>query len=107
MPYELKPLPFEAKRLTGLSERLILSHYENNYGGAVKRLNSITEQLGKLGTITGAVVVLGKRSITDIPTLGMLLITILLLLKVKKLPEPVIIAAAAVAGLIAFPLLKS
>src|SRR5213594_4168647 len=48
MPYELKPLPFEAKRLTGLSERLILSHYENNYGGAVKRLNSITEQLGKL-----------------------------------------------------------
>jgi chromate transporter len=60
-----------------------------------------------VGTITGAVVVLGKRSITDIPTLAMLLITILLLWKMKKLPEPVIIAAAAVAGLIAFPLLKS
>ena len=48
MPYELKPLPFEAKRLTGLSERLILSHYENNYGGAVKRLNAITAQLAEL-----------------------------------------------------------
>src|SRR6266545_4358729 len=60
-----------------------------------------------VGTIAGAVVVLGKRSITDIPTLAMLLITILLLWKMKKLPEPVIIAAAAVAGLIAFPLVKS
>jgi len=37
----------------------------------------------------------------------MLLITIFLLWKVKKLPEPAIIAAAAVSGLIAFPLLKS
>src|SRR5438067_7193560 len=48
MSYELKPLPFEAKRLNGLSERLILSHYENNYGGAVKRLNSITAKLAEL-----------------------------------------------------------
>jgi Fe-Mn family superoxide dismutase len=48
MPYELKPLPFEAKRLNGLSERLILSHYENNYGGAVKRLNSIAAKLAEL-----------------------------------------------------------
>jgi len=29
----------------GLSERLIVSHWENNYGGAVKRLNAITTQL--------------------------------------------------------------
>ena len=48
MPYELKPLPFEAKRLNGLSERLILSHYENNYGGAVKRLNAIAAKLAEL-----------------------------------------------------------
>src|SRR6266568_7112584 len=37
-----------------------------------------------IGTITGAVVVLGKRSIVDIPTLAILLVTILLLWKVKK-----------------------
>jgi len=48
MPYELKSLPFEPKRLKGLSERLIVSHYENNYGGAVKRLNAIAAQLAGL-----------------------------------------------------------
>src|SRR5213082_2188317 len=31
-----------------MSERLIVSHYENNYGGAVKRLNLIDEQLAQL-----------------------------------------------------------
>lgn len=31
-----------------MSERLIVSHYENNYGGAVRRLNAITEQLAGL-----------------------------------------------------------
>jgi len=31
-----------------MSERLIVSHYENNYGGAVKRLNLIEEQLAEL-----------------------------------------------------------
>ena len=48
MAYELKPLPFDSKSLRGLSERLIVSHYENNYGGAVKRLNSIAAQLAEL-----------------------------------------------------------
>jgi chromate transporter len=60
-----------------------------------------------IGTITGAVVVLGKRSVTDIPTLAILLVTIVLLWKVKKLPEPAIVAAAAVVGLIVYPLMKS
>ncbi|GCC46291.1 hypothetical protein chiPu_0030658, partial [Chiloscyllium punctatum] len=31
-----------------MSERLIISHYENNYGGAVKRLNLIGEKLAEL-----------------------------------------------------------
>jgi hypothetical protein len=35
MTYTMKPLPFDPATMTGLSERLILSHYENNYGGAV------------------------------------------------------------------------
>jgi len=37
MPYELKPLSCDPAKLTGLSEKLIVSHWENNYGGAVKR----------------------------------------------------------------------
>jgi chromate transporter len=60
-----------------------------------------------IGTIAGAVVVLGKRSITDIPTLALMLVTIILLWKVKKLTEPLIVAAAAVTGLIVFPMLKT
>jgi len=37
--HAVKPLPFDASKLRGLSERLIVSHHENNYGGAVKNLN--------------------------------------------------------------------
>jgi Fe-Mn family superoxide dismutase len=48
MKYETKPLPFDPQRIGGLSERMLVSHYENNYGGAVRRLNSITEQLIEL-----------------------------------------------------------
>jgi superoxide dismutase, Fe-Mn family len=43
--YTMKPLGCDPQRIKGMSERLITSHYENNYGGAVKRLNLITEQL--------------------------------------------------------------
>lgn len=46
--YEMKPLGCDPARLSGLSEKLIVSHYENNYGGAVKRLNAITDQLASL-----------------------------------------------------------
>jgi chromate transporter len=60
-----------------------------------------------IGTITGAVIVLGKRSISDIPTFAILLVTILLLWKVKKLPEPAIVALAAVVGLVVYPMMKT
>src|ERR1044071_2326620 len=48
MPYTMKPLGCDPARVKGMSERLIVSHYENNYGGAVKRLNLIEEQLAGL-----------------------------------------------------------
>ena len=48
MPYEMKKLGCDPGKLKGLSEKLIVSHYENNYGGAVKRLNSICDQLAGL-----------------------------------------------------------
>lgn len=48
MPYELKPLSCDPTKLNGLSEKLIVSHWENNYSGAVKRLNAIEQRLADL-----------------------------------------------------------
>ncbi|MCD6042764.1 MAG: hypothetical protein K0R40_2367 [Burkholderiales bacterium] len=45
MRYSLKPLHCRPWLLQGLSPKLIESHYENNYGGALRRLNAITAQL--------------------------------------------------------------
>src|SRR5688572_24735382 len=42
---EPKPLPFGAGKLNGLSEKLIRSHWENNYIGSVKTLNLVSERL--------------------------------------------------------------
>jgi Fe-Mn family superoxide dismutase len=58
MPYEIKPLSCDPSRLNGLSEKLIVSHYENNYSGAVKRLNAITAQLESLDFATAPVFVI-------------------------------------------------
>src|SRR6059036_4377662 len=55
MTYEMKPLSCNPTQLKGLSEKLIVSHYENNYGGAVKRLNAITAQLDSLDFATAPV----------------------------------------------------
>jgi superoxide dismutase, Fe-Mn family len=48
MAYSIKPLACDATRIKGMSEKLLVSHYENNYGGAVNRLNAITAQLAEL-----------------------------------------------------------
>ena len=48
MTYTVKPLSCEPTKLNGLSEKLIISHWENNYGGAVRRLNAIAAQLAEL-----------------------------------------------------------
>src|SRR5258708_39938690 len=48
MPYQAKPMPFDPKTITGISEKVLTSHYENNYVGAVKRLNAIGTQLSEL-----------------------------------------------------------
>ena len=39
------PLPYRSGALAGLSERLVQSHWENNYGGAVKALNLVRGRL--------------------------------------------------------------
>jgi len=48
MPYQIKPMPFDPKSITGMSEKVLVSHYENNYVGAVKRLNAIGTQIAEL-----------------------------------------------------------
>jgi len=46
--YEPKPLSFDPKSINGISEKVLVSHYENNYVGAVKRLTAISAQLADL-----------------------------------------------------------
>jgi Fe-Mn family superoxide dismutase len=48
MKYALTPIHCRPWLLNGLSLKLIESHYENNYGGALRRLNAITEKLDAL-----------------------------------------------------------
>lgn len=63
-----------------------------------------------VGAIAGACIVLGRRTIFDqggtleIPKIVLLLLTIGLLLKFKKLPEPVIVVGAALIGLVVYPI---
>jgi superoxide dismutase, Fe-Mn family len=45
---KVQSLPFNAAKLNGLSEKLIISHHQNNYAGAVNRLNQIQKQIGGL-----------------------------------------------------------
>lgn len=45
---QIKPLTFDPAKLRGLSEKLITSHHQNNYSGAVRRLNQIQQQIGSL-----------------------------------------------------------
>ena len=59
-----------------------------------------------IGTIAGAVVVLGKRSIIDLPSALVMAVTVVLLWKVKKIPEPAIVALAAMIGLAVYPLVS-
>src|SRR5947209_4873308 len=48
MTYQAKPLSLDPKSISGISEKVLVSHYENNYVGAVKRLNAIGAQLAEL-----------------------------------------------------------
>ena len=55
MDLQQRPLSIDLTRLDGLSQRLIASHHENNYAGAVKRLNAIRRQLDGLDWATAPV----------------------------------------------------
>lgn len=57
-----------------------------------------------VGAISGAVIVLGQRSIIDIPTALFAVITLVILWKSKKVSEPIIVLGAAIIGLIVYPM---
>ena len=54
------------------------------------------------GAIAGACIVLARRAIVDVPTALIALATLLVLVKVKRVPEPLIILVAGIAGLVLF-----
>lgn len=45
--HQPRPLSFEPAKLSGISEKLIRSHWENNYGGSVKALNAVKQKLAQ------------------------------------------------------------
>lgn len=55
-----------------------------------------------VGAITGAVIILGRRTIVDIPTVLLALVTLVLLWRWKKIPEPLIVLGAAIVGLVVY-----
>jgi len=56
-----KPLPFDPTKLNGLSEKLLVSHHDNNYVGAIKNLNRLEQELSDVTKDTPAFVVGGLR----------------------------------------------
>ncbi len=57
----VRPLPFDPTKLTGLSEKLLVSHHDNNYAGAVKNLIKTEEELARLKTDSPGFLVAGLR----------------------------------------------
>lgn len=57
----VKPLPFDATKLRGLSAALLTSHHDNNYAGAVKNLLKVEEELAKLKADAPSALVGGLR----------------------------------------------
>lgn len=59
--HQAKPLPFDARKLDGLSERMIVSHHDNNYAGAVRNLNKVEEELERVSKETPAFILAGLK----------------------------------------------
>lgn len=57
----VQALPFDPAKLNGISERLMRSHHENNYTGAVKNLNGVERELSSITQDTKAFLVSGLR----------------------------------------------
>ena len=87
---------------------VIPAPYFKRYGklpGVVAFVDGITA--AAVGAIAGSVVIIAKRTIVDVPTALIAVATIVLLWRYRKLQEPVVIAAAAILGLVVHPLLSA
>ena len=85
---------------------IVPAPYFKKYGkrrGIVAFVDGVTA--AAVGAIAGAVVVLAQRSIVDVVTALIALSSVYVVWRYRKVPEPVVVAAAAVVGLIAFPVL--
>ena len=71
--------------------------------GVVAFVDGVTA--AAVGALTGAVLVIAQRTLTDALTVAMALITAALLWRFKKLPEPLIVLSAALLGLLLHPLM--
>ena len=79
--------------------------YFKKYGkrpGIVAFVDGVTA--AAIGAITGAVIVIGQRSISDWATALLALATVAVLWRFKKTPEPLVVVVAAVIGLLVYPL---
>jgi chromate transporter len=72
------------------------------HAGIIAAVDGITA--ATTGAIAGAVIVLGRRSVIDLPTAGIALATYLVLAKTSRIPEPVLVLVAAILGLVVHPL---
>lgn len=70
--------------------------------GVVAFVDGVTA--AAVGALTGAVLVIAQRTVTDALTAAMALVTAALLWRYKKLPEPLIVVVAALLGLLLHPL---
>jgi chromate transporter len=87
---------------------VIPAPYFKKYGklpGIVAFVDGVTA--AAVGAIAGAVIVIARRSIVDWPTALLALATAVLLWRFKKLQEPVIVLAAALMGLVLFPIFRA
>jgi len=87
---------------------VIPAPYFKRYGklpGVIAFVDGITA--AAVGAIAGSVVIIAKRTIVDVPTALIAVATIVLLWRYRKLQEPVVIAAAAILGLVVHPLLSA
>lgn len=60
-PAVAKALPFDAKKLKGISEKMIVSHHDNNYVAAVNGINKVRDQLGQTNKDTAGFLVGGLK----------------------------------------------
>jgi Fe-Mn family superoxide dismutase len=89
MTFDVKPMPFDPTKIKGLAEKILTSHYANNYTGAVKRLNQITEQLAGLDYAKApGYMVNGLKREELIATNSMILHEVYLLVSARKRAAP-------------------